>query len=662
INTTLDPTVIRKNLVDAAISLIGAKSGTAGMVEDGRMIFREYRCGDQWESIDYAFEPGFGVSGHVMQTLKPYISNDAEHDAHVVPKIRQALGFHQLIDVPILNRAGELLGCFEIHDRVNGRSFDDTDVALLEGLAASAAVALENARLLAEREQQASILRQNKERLRILIEAGARDTGIDYFRQLTGAAARALQVKCAFIAEIKAESIHEAHSLAAWVGDDFVENFTWDLAGTPCERVVKGEPVCFVDNVQQACPDDVWLREVGAESYLAIPLKSSDGRVTGHMGVLDDKPLVNHEEMTAILTVLAGRAGMELERMQVTQQLHEQLAEAERTRQTTLFMLEDLNESKDRIEQAKREWVQTFDAVTDPIFLYDADGNITRTNKAYAEKAGMAFKDMIGKPYWQVFPKSAKRLHSGEDASLASEAVEELTTDDGAVFMMHSYAMGDGGASRCPSVHWMEDITERKDYEKKLKQGLEGTIHAVATAVGMRDPYTAGHQRRVADLACAIGREMGLEADRIEGIRMGGVIHDIGKIHLPAEILSKPARLTELEYGLIKEHPQIGYDILKDIDFPWPVADIAHQHHERLDGTGYPQGLNDGQICLEARIMAVADVTEAMSSHRPYRPGLGIDKALEEIRRGRGQQYDADAADACVKLFAEERFSFESQD
>jgi len=184
-----------------------------------------------------------------------------------------------------------------------------------------------------------------------------------------------------------------------------------------------------------------------------------------------------------------------------------------------------------------------------------------------------------------------------------------------------------------------------------MRASLAQTVVAISRAVEARDPYTSGHQRRVAELACAIAAGMGVDADRIEGIRMGGTIHDIGKIQLPAEILSKPSKLSEMEYNLIKNHPQVGYDILKDIAFPWPVADIAHQHHERLDGSGYPQGLKGEQICLEARIVAVADVVEAMSSHRPYRAGLGVDKALQEIEQGRGVLFDAQAVDACLRLF-----------
>ena len=192
----------------------------------------------------------------------------------------------------------------------------------------------------------------------------------------------------------------------------------------------------------------------------------------------------------------------------------------------------------------------------------------------------------------------------------------------------------------------------------QLEKTLEGSIHAISRAVEARDPYTAGHQRRVADLATAIAQKMGLDENFVQGIHMGSMIHDIGKIHLPSEILAKPSKLTDMEYMLIQGHPQVGYDILKDIDFMWPVADIAHQHHERMDGSGYPQGLKGADICIEARIVAVADVVEAMASHRPYRPGLGLTIALQEIRKNRGTIYDQVAVDACLQLFKEKLFEF----
>ena len=187
---------------------------------------------------------------------------------------------------------------------------------------------------------------------------------------------------------------------------------------------------------------------------------------------------------------------------------------------------------------------------------------------------------------------------------------------------------------------------------------MAGTINTVAKIVETRDPYTAGHQLKVSKLATAIAREMKLPQDKIKGMRMASLIHDIGKISLPAEILSKPTKLTKMEIEVIKSHPQVSHDIIKQIEFPWPIAQIVLQHHERINGSGYPQGLKGDEILLEAKIIGVADVVEAMSSHRPYRPAFGIDKALEEISQNRGILYDPEVVDACLKLFKEKRFMF----
>jgi len=216
-------------------------------------------------------------------------------------------------------------------------------------------------------------------------------------------------------------------------------------------------------------------------------------------------------------------------------------------------------------------------------------------------------------------------------------------------------------------VGFFRDITERKKAEENLRRSREelkasliGTIKAVARAVEARDPYTAGHQQRVAALAFSIGSEMGLDENLLEGISLGALIHDIGKIHLPAEILTKPSKLTAMEFSLIKSHPEAGADILADIPFPWPIVDIVSQHHEKLDGSGYPQGLKGKDICMKAKIIAVADVVEAMASHRPYRPALGIGAALEEVTAHRGDWYAPEVVDACVTLFTKKGFSFDT--
>ena len=197
-----------------------------------------------------------------------------------------------------------------------------------------------------------------------------------------------------------------------------------------------------------------------------------------------------------------------------------------------------------------------------------------------------------------------------------------------------------------------------RDEIENRKKVMHATITAIALTVEKRDPYTSGHQQRVAQLAEAIARQMGLSDDQVEGVSMAAAIHDIGKISLPAEILAKPVRLTDIEMSLIQVHSRAGYDILRGIEFPWPIADIVLQHHERMNGSGYPQGLAGEDILLEARIVGVADVVETMASHRPYRPSMGIDKALEEIETNKGVLYDPRVVETCLTLLSEKGFSF----
>ncbi|MFA5082091.1 MAG: HD domain-containing phosphohydrolase [Hydrogenophilaceae bacterium] len=248
-------------------------------------------------------------------------------------------------------------------------------------------------------------------------------------------------------------------------------------------------------------------------------------------------------------------------------------------------------------------------------------------------------------------PFGVLKVYAGTREAFGAEEVALLTelADDlafGIVTLRTRIAREALEAAKCESA-------------ERLKRALLGTIQAVALTVEKRDPYTAGHQQKVARLAVAIARELGWPADQIEGVRLGGMIHDIGKIYIPSEILSRPGRLSDLEFGLIKMHPEVGHEILKDVELPWPVAQIILQHHERLDGKGYPKGLSADQIIPEARLLAIADVVEAMASHRPYRAALGVEAALAEITKWRGRQFDPDMVDACLRVFREKGFTFD---
>ncbi len=259
-----------------------------------------------------------------------------------------------------------------------------------------------------------------------------------------------------------------------------------------------------------------------------------------------------------------------------------------------------------------------------------------------------------------------KRLMSGEIEPFKYYENAILTkTGEERVIAWHNTILRNETGEVTSTLSSGEDITERRRAEKALQESfgqiqraLEGTVTALATAVEIRDPYTAGHQRGVAQLACAIAAELGFSQNQLEGMRVIGFLHDIGKISVPAEILSKPGSLSEYEFNIVKFHSQVGHDILKEVDFPWPVAQAVLQHHEKLDGSGYPHGLLENNIIQEARILTVADVVEAMASHRPYRPALGCDRAIEEISQNRGSLYDPTVVDACLTVLRDKRVEF----
>jgi len=320
-------------------------------------------------------------------------------------------------------------------------------------------------------------------------------------------------------------------------------------------------------------------------------------------------------------------------------------------------------------EERYRELVEN---ASDVIYTHDLEGHFTSSNPAGSRVYGYTVQEIlqlniaqiVDPEYLPVAQENTRRKLEG----LEETGPYELLThrkDGEPVWVEVSTRLVSKGGVPVEIEGIARDITERKLAEQererslsRLRRTLEQTVYALAAAVEMRDPYTAGHQRRVADLATAIAEEMNLPEDRSRGVRMAGLVHDVGKIHIPAEILSKPTRLTEVEWSMIKAHPQAGYDILKDIEFPWPVARIVLQHHERVNGSGYPQGLSDKEILLEARILGVADVVEAMASHRPYRPAHAVEEALGEIRENRGILYDPEAVDACLEVIGKKILEF----
>ena len=304
--------------------------------------------------------------------------------------------------------------------------------------------------------------------------------------------------------------------------------------------------------------------------------------------------------------------------------------------------------------------------IPDLIWLKDKDGVYLSCNTMFERFFGAKEADIVGKTdYDFVDRKLADSFREHDNKAMAAGKTtsnEEWITfaDDGHRAFLDTIKtpMYDTQGTLIGVLGIGRDITDRRSVER-IRKALGATVQAIAVIVEARDPYTAGHQRRVADLARSIATEMNLPDDQIDGIRVAATIHDLGKISVPAEILSKPTKLKKTEFDLIKEHSQSGYDILKDIDFPWPVARIVLEHHERMNGSGYPNGLTGDNILMESRIIAVADVVESMGSHRPYRPSLGIEAALEEIEKNRGTHYDNAVADACLRVFREKGYQLQ---
>jgi PAS domain S-box-containing protein len=328
---------------------------------------------------------------------------------------------------------------------------------------------------------------------------------------------------------------------------------------------------------------------------------------------------------------------------------------------------DDITERKQvekELKDSEEKYRTVFENTGTAMIIIEEDMTISVTNRQVEQLSGYSKEEIENKIKWTelVIPEDLERikeyhlLRLKEKGSTPTSYEFSFRDKLGGIKNIWLKIRMIPGTKK--SVVSLTDITDRKAYEGKLKKSIEDVIYTIGKITEIRDPYTSGHQLKVSKLSTAIAQEMKLPQDKIEGIRIASLVHDIGKISIPSEILSKPSKLSEIEYGLIKNHSQIGYDILKSIEFSWPIAQIVLQHQERLNGSGYPQGLKGDDILLEAKIIAVADVIEAMSSHRPYRPALGINKALEEISINSGILYVPEVVDAGIKLFKEKDFKF----
>lgn len=420
----------------------------------------------------------------------------------------------------------------------------------------------------------------------------------------------------------------------------------------PIGRAIReGRPVIIEDFMHD--PElEPWRKQAAGLSVVssaAFPLRI-EGEIVGTLSYHAANAGFFNEEVVQLLDQTARDVGYALTRF--TDNDRRRAAERE------------LADSEERFKQA-------FESASIGIALIAPDARLIKVNPSLCTITGHPESELVGSAF-QIFlaPETVEplmqlfgRMLTGERETVRAEG--RIVHKQGRFVWVRANAarVCDAAGKLRHLVVQVEDISDFKEagervrqYMEELEETMTGTIRAVSTMIEIRDPYTAGHELRVGRLAAAIAGEVGLDAERCRGMEVAGSLHDIGKISVPAEILSKPTRLQPAEYEIVKTHAQSGYDILKDIRFPWPIAEVARQHHERLDGSGYPQGLKGDQIILEARILAVADVVESMGSHRPYRPARGIDAALEEISQGRGRLYDPQAVDACLRLFRDKGY------
>ena len=333
--------------------------------------------------------------------------------------------------------------------------------------------------------------------------------------------------------------------------------------------------------------------------------------------------------------------------------------------------------TESQLQESERLLSTTLGSLAEAVISTDTEGCVNYLNLAATALLGLEQETSLGREVAGLFSIL------DQDTRLPVTSLEEICSPRAAHPMCEDMLLVTPGGQEVPvglsvspifgsrgdfrgRVLVLRNVALRKQSEAELLASMQAlrtafrqTVRALASMAEKRDPYTAGHQQRVAKLACAIGRKLGMPEEQLEGLEVSGILHDVGKVYVPAEILSKPARLSLMEMGIMKSHSEVGFEILREVNFPWPVARTVLEHHERLDGSGYPGGLKGQEISVEARILAVADVVEAMSSHRPYRAALGIARALDEIRAGRGRVYDAGAVDACLELITNEGFSFD---
>lgn len=616
-------------------------------------------------------ESGQNLIGAAIRRLIPITANDVQTDQDCAPwrPLAQAHGIASLLAMPLRND-GAAIGALCICSAEAG-DFDAEVVELLNESADDLAYGIVVRRAEAEHERTRSDLRRQEARNTLILKAAGEGIfGLDG----TGCVTFANPAACAMLQwqeeELIGRVIHPLHHHTRADGTPFPE------AECPIYQA-------FRDGITHFADDDLFWRKDGTSfpvEYVSTPIHDDQGEPVGAVVSFLDTTARKQDKIAlerlnrALRTLSAGNEALvrATDEAGLLEAACRVIVEKGGYRMAWVGFTDDTPEKT----VTPKGWAGAEEGYLAQLHLTWADTEHGQGPNSRAIRSGepQIVHDLLADPGYTPWRKLAEergfvsafayplRVSGKVIGALGIYAAEADAFDAGEVVLLSE--LGDDLAYGIETLRTRAErdriAYEHTHHAEILRHSLEDALRAIAFTVEKRDPYTAGHERRVGELAVAIAEEMGLPEEKTHGIRLAATVHDLGKIQIPAEILAKPTRLSEIEFMLIKTHPQAGFDILKDVKFPWPIADIVWQHHERLDGTGYPQGLKDGHILLESRIMAVADVVEAMASHRPYRPALGIEVALKEIERGRGSAYDQVVADACLKLFREGKFAFQS--
>jgi PAS domain S-box-containing protein len=693
------PTLLQ-TIVERAALLLNALGGGLYLCDPDR---REVRCMVSYNTPhDYTgtvLKYGEGAAGTVAQTRQPLIIDDYRVWNRRAAVYEEEQPFTAVLSAPMIWQ-GQVTGVIHVLHDVESRRFTEADLELLILFANHAAIAVENARLYEEARQEITERKQRERELEAIAAMSAAlrtaTTRTEMLPVILDQLLDLLKVEGAALG-IRDPTIDETViELGRGVWAD------WTDIRLPPGEGISGHVIStgqfYLNNDVQNDPRMTHLHLLGdLRAVACVPLIAQE-RIIGVLWMGRKTDIT--EEEARLLTAIADMFANAIQRATLHEQTEKRAQHLAALHSVDMAISSTLDLTKvlDIILEELERVIPYHDA---GIFLFsNGTAKLTAgrgfpdlervlqvsfpvqedalTREVLREKRPLVLADAQADDRFLLTRGGTVYVRSWIGAPLIAKgkAIGLLTVDhrepgaydEESAEMVQAFANQAAIAIENAQLYeeTQRELAERKRAEEKLRRSyvelrraLEGTVNVLTSAIEIRDPYTAGHQRRVTNLACAIATEMGLSEEQIEGLRMAGLIHDVGKINVPADILSKPGRLSDLEYGLIKAHPQVGYDILKGVDFPWPVAEMVLQHHERMDGSGYPQGLSGEEIMLEARVLAVADVVAAIASHRPYRPALGIEKALEEISMNRGVLYEPEVVDVCLRLFIEKRFTFE---